>query len=580
MKPIRSERKLSDDKSASSWLEFAFFGTSESLYVRLGRSLFLFILLAAVIPSLMQAIIARHEGRRILEQEYRHNLVWQMRHTQESVDAFLEDHRAALRFLFASYELAEFGDQEKLHYIFSEFKKKFPNFTFVDLGLIDDVGLQHTYVGPYNLIGANYGDDPWFFEVGVRGSYTSDVFLGHRQAPHIQMAIKSPPFDNGKFWVLRTTINPESFEKIIGAMNSLPEDDVFIVNEKGLLQCDSRNHGDILSSYIMHNPASRQDVIFTESENDQGSKEIAAITGMRSMDWFLVFVQHESGRMRDLYAMQRWMAVVLLCCFAGVFMLAVWITRSFVGRLKQAEQEREAFLHNIEHTNKLASIGRLAAGVAHEINNPLAIINEMAGLMKDELEMAEDSSYKKKYLQLLGSIHSAVHRCRSITHRLLGFARRMDVTPEVIDMNDLLREVLGFLEKEAFHRSVKIEQDLMEHLPTIESDRGQLQQVFLNVFNNAMQAVEDGGKISVRTWSKEDGIVAVMIRDNGCGIPQDKLQRIFDPFFSTKGRGKGTGLGLSITYGIINKLGGKVSVESTVGQGTTFVIELPGYAGI
>jgi two-component system NtrC family sensor kinase len=326
-------------------------------------------------------------------------------------------------------------------------------------------------------------------------------------------------------------------------------------------------------------PTPRQEIVFAENKNSLGRKEVIAYASLRNKDWLLVFVQPLSVKLRDLYALQRWMIFVLLFCIAGVFLLALGITRNFVGRLKEAEQEHEALLHKIEHTNKLALIGRLAAGVAHEINNPLAIINEMAGLMKDKTEMADDFADKKRYLQLLQTIHGSVDRCRAITHRLLGFARQMDVSPEVIDVNDLIREVLGFLEKEAFHRSIRIDLDLTEPLPTIESDRGQLQQVLLNVINNAMHAVDNGGEIFINTWANEEKAVTVKIRDNGCGIPADKLNRIFEPFFTTKGRGQGTGLGLSITYGIINKLGGKVSVESEVDKGTTFIIELPGYMG-
>ena len=578
MKLTRTVKKLFY-KLVPSWLSSKILGTSKSLYVRLSRSLFFFILLVALIPSLFQALIANHECGRMVEQEYKNRLVWQMRHTQESVDEFLADHITALRFLFGSYSIDEFKEQEKLHQIFSKFKGQFPNLMFVDLGLVDSTGYQTTHTGPYKLQGENYANESWFYEVVVRGGYTSDVFLGRRKTPHILMAIKSPPFENGTFWILRSTINPEAFEKMVGAMNCLHEDDTFLINKDGLLQSSSRFNGEVLDPYFLQPPSPRQEIVFAENGNAQGQKEVIAYASLRNKDWLLVFVQPLSVKLRDLYALQRSMIGVLILCITGVFLLAIVITRNFVGRLKAAEQEHEALLHKVEHTNKLALIGRLAAGVAHEINNPLAIINEMAGLMKDKTEMANDFADKDRYLQLLQTIHSSVDRCRTITHRLLGFARQMDVSPEVIDVNDLITEVLGFLEKEAFHRSIRIDLDLTEPLPTIESDRGQLQQVLLNVINNAMHAVDNGGEIFITTWATEEKAVKVKIRDNGCGIPQDKIERIFEPFFTTKGREKGTGLGLSITYGIINKLGGKVSVESEVGKGTTFIIELPGYCG-
>jgi two-component system NtrC family sensor kinase len=271
----------------------------------------------------------------------------------------------------------------------------------------------------------------------------------------------------------------------------------------------------------------------------------------------------------------------MICGFVFVFMLSWLITRNFAEQLEKSEKEKNAILKSAEHTDKLASIGRLAAGVAHEINNPLAIINEKAGLMKDLNELSDDFANKDRFDDLLRSIQTSVKRCRAITHRLLGFARRMDVSAEVIDINALLHEVLGFLSQESLQRDVEINLDLTKDLPTIESDRGQLQQVFLNLINNAIDAITQDkdesykGELIICTWKKDEETVAVKICDNGCGIPPDKLKRIFDPFFSTKARGKGTGLGLSITYGIIDKLGGKISVESDVNQGTAFTIELP-----
>jgi two-component system NtrC family sensor kinase len=150
----------------------------------------------------------------------------------------------------------------------------------------------------------------------------------------------------------------------------------------------------------------------------------------------------------------------------------------------------------------------------------------------------------------------------------------MEVEIEVLDLNGLLKEVLGFLEKEAEFRKITVTLELAEDLPRIASDRGQLQQVFLNILNNAYAAVKDGGAITIRTWKEDDDTAAAAVQDNGHGMSDEIKARIFEPFFSTKG-GYGTGLGLSITYGIIKKLGGAVRVDSTLGEGTTFTVYLP-----
>jgi signal transduction histidine kinase len=181
---------------------------------------------------------------------------------------------------------------------------------------------------------------------------------------------------------------------------------------------------------------------------------------------------------------------------------------------------------------------------------------------------------KEKLLSTVESVLKSVNRCSRITKRLLGFAKHMDVQLDKLDTEHLIVEVLGFLEKEAHYRKIQVNLDMPEDLPTIESDRGQLQQVFLNIVNNAFAAMGDGGKLDISAREVGDDQIAVRIVDNGSGIPEENLKHIFEPFFTTK-KGQGTGLGLSITYGIVEKLGGKLEVESTLGEGTCFTVTLP-----
>lgn len=271
------------------------------------------------------------------------------------------------------------------------------------------------------------------------------------------------------------------------------------------------------------------------------------------------------------------LAVYLIIVFVAI---GVWMnyrtTHSIVDRIRDTEKAREEAITHSEHSAKLASIGRLATGVAHEINNPLAIINEKAGLIKDLFEMyPESSGCQREFLPLVNAISESVNRCRTITHRLLGFARRMDISIELINVNDVVREVVGFLERELAVRSIRLELNLDENIPQIESDRGLLQQVFLNIANNAIDAVSDGGEIVVSSMPENGSGLKVVIRDNGAGIPKEVLKHIFEPFFTTKQKGKGTGLGLSLSYGIIKRLGGTIEVDSFVDKGTAFTITLP-----
>ena len=195
--------------------------------------------------------------------------------------------------------------------------------------------------------------------------------------------------------------------------------------------------------------------------------------------------------------------------------------------------------------------------------------------MKDLALLTEDFPQKEKIIKLIDSLLANVERCSTITHHLLGFAKRMDVHMETINLELLIREVLSFLEKEASYRNMSVNYHIPESFPSIQSDRGQLQQVFLNIINNAFAAVEEGGRIDISMREERDeDAVAVTISDTGHGISEEDLKRIFEPFFTTRKKG-GVGLGLSITYGIVEKLGGRISVESKVGEGTSFTVILP-----
>jgi two-component system NtrC family sensor kinase len=219
----------------------------------------------------------------------------------------------------------------------------------------------------------------------------------------------------------------------------------------------------------------------------------------------------------------------------------------------------------------LASVGELAAGIAHEINNPVAIMIEEAGWIGDLLEDEDlESENEKELFSALNQIKTQGRRCKEITHKLLSFARKTDSRIVEISVTNLLTEIAYLSSQRAKYSNVEIKTNFEENLPPIPASETEMQQVFLNLVNNALDAMEKTGGIITLGAKQSDNHIIVTVSDNGPGIADANIARVFDPFYTTKPVGKGTGLGLSICYGIINKIGGDISVHSTKGEGATF----------
>ncbi len=227
-------------------------------------------------------------------------------------------------------------------------------------------------------------------------------------------------------------------------------------------------------------------------------------------------------------------------------------------------KEKEKLEMQLLQSNKLATIGQLAAGTAHEINNPLGNISLYAQML---LKKAEDKDTKEKLMV----INDEANRAAQIVNGLLDFARQSELKLSHIDINKEIGKVLSILAPQL--KEIKVTTALVP-LPPILADAGQIQQVIMNLLTNSIQSITENGEIMVKTTAK-DGFVEISIIDNGIGIPRENLDKIFDPFFTTKEQGKGTGLGLSISYGIIKRHNGSIEVKSEAGEGTTFTIKLP-----
>jgi two-component system NtrC family sensor kinase len=261
---------------------------------------------------------------------------------------------------------------------------------------------------------------------------------------------------------------------------------------------------------------------------------------------------------------------------AGTTVLATGhLEREIARANKRHDELQTAFMRSA----KLASIGELATGFAHEINNPLAIISAENTNVRDLLsEASTEDTLRNEIFESAQRCDAQVKRCSSITRKMLQFGRRTADRLETVGVTKLLEATSTLMKKRAELRNTRLRLKTVGELPPVRVVQAELEQVLVNLINNALYAIEQDGEVQIAA-SYEEKEVTIQVADNGHGIPAEDLERIFEPFFTTKPVGQGTGLGLSVCYGLVHEWGGKIEVESHLGQGTTFTIRLPTAVG-
>jgi two-component system, NtrC family, sensor kinase len=544
-------------------------------YKKLWWHIILTILAFSVIPLLVLGAVIYYQ----FSQSYYTKIMEDMKTLAEnrssSIDLFLDERISQLTNLAHTIPLEKLRDEAFLEKVFNIIQAR--SRSFLDLGIIDQEGHHLAYVGPYYALmkSANYKDEDWFQAVMSTGVYVSDVFLGFRKSPHFIIAVTVR--EGNQSWILRATLDSDIMEDMVRAAWVGKTGDAFIIDGNNILQTKPRFGGAVLQPA----PApdlSKASVSQAEEIAVNGDQGLFAVGIIKLKKWVLVIREDPRDQLTPLLRAKSLMVLIALGGVALIVIGAVLSTRSMMNELISMERKKAASEEMALQESKMAALGKMAAGIAHEINNPLAVIGEKAGWIKDLLKM-EDVSKNENFQEIdaaVDKIEFHVNRARTITHRLLGFARRMEPVTEILNINTILEESVAFLENEARYRNIKIQADYALDLPMTASDSSQLQQVFLNILNNAIDALGKDGEIHLKTRHlAKNNEIGIEISDSGPGIPREMLNKIFDPFFTTKEVGKGTGLGLSISHSIVEKLGGRIMVASEEGQGTTFTIYFP-----
>ncbi|MEJ5358715.1 MAG: ATP-binding protein [Desulfobacterales bacterium] len=498
------------------------------------------------------------------------------------IERFLGEQTAKLQLVARTHDLARLTAPGALERVFALFNQE--ERTLTDLGVIGKDGLHRAYVGPYDLWSRNYSREHWFQRVMERGVYVSDMFMGFRREPHFIIAVTHA--DGEDAWILRATIHTEAFRALVENVRIGRTGMVYLLNAEGLYQTSPRGRAAIMerAPYPVGEPHPEIRLRTIENATDPAGKplarQIACEAWLKAPRWLLVVQQDHDEAFADVNHANRWTLIFLLVSAATIVLATVGITRHMIGLIRRRDAEAERLNEQLLQAGKLAAIGELSAGVAHEINNPLAILLTERQLLLDcaARHPLPEGEFREQFEDSMNQIDVQVQRCKRITQNLLRFARRTESKLETLDVNAFVREVIELMEREAKTSGIRFTAELDPALPPVVSDPSQLQQVLLNLFTNAIDAHEEKPYGAIRITTRADSAARrfrLHVADTGRGIRPEHLPRIFDPFFTTKAVGKGTGLGLAITYGIVQRLGGTIRAASEPGKGTEFTIELP-----
>lgn len=541
------------------------------------KGVILIVLTISLLPMLLIGGVILYQFETAYHNKIFDHLTVLVNKHSRTINGFLVDRLADIRVLARTPSAMNLRDQVFLQDQLAILREEYGN-AFVDLGLIDPDGIQVAYSGPFNLANANYTGARWFFEAQKEEYFLSDVFTGLRGSPHFIVAVKVRL--DGQGYILRATVDFQAFNALVSNIRIGATGFAFILNQDGEFQTKPEfdvalNDGPykkFLKSRLVNDK-----VIIREEPDGWGRKSVFVFTALNNGRWVLCFQQEQKDAFAALSSARMVALILFLTSAVLIALVALFLSRRMTYRITEALEEKDKMGDQVVEAGRLASLGELAAGIAHEINNPVAIMVEEAGWIQDLLEEDEPAGSENlaEIERATIQIRTQGIRCKEITQKLLSFARKTDPTIKVIRINGLIEEVVSLIDQKTRYANVKVEMGLDPDLPPLQASATELQQVLLNLINNGVDAMDQSGgtiKISSRA---DDGRIVVDIEDNGIGIAEANLPRVFDPFYTTKPVGQGTGLGLSICYGIVKKLGGEISVRSAKQKGTTFTLILP-----
>jgi two-component system NtrC family sensor kinase len=542
-------------------------------YRRLRRRLRAGLLIAYLAPLAIILIYFYFQFNVTLKESGKLHVVTLAESQRNTIDLFLQERVVNIFNLFSSKDFKLSPTPDDMRFYLQNLRGM--DDAFIDVGFLDEAGVQAGYAGPYPYLqGKDYSRETWFqtLKTQHKNYLITDIYLGFRNKPHFTIAVKQ--IFSGKPYIMRATLDPDKFYLFLRTITKGKGEDSALINYEGRYQIVDPDRGELLgpSNYVP--PKLTGSGAHEISSN--GDTVLVAYAWLKEAPWSLIVRQPLGIAYAEMYRIRRIMSISTAILAVLIISAILLTTDRLLKRAQHTAESKKELKSQLFHASKLVAAGELAGGVAHEINNPLAIIAAESGVIRDMLDPSLNmESSPAMIVNELNHIDEAVFRARDITQKLLNFVRKNEPRPIRCNINSIMDDVMGGIkERELEVADIELIRKYDPDMPDILIDPDQIRQVFLNIINNASDAIDKAGAITLETRHNSQ-FVTVTVTDTGKGITPEQAERIFLPFYTTKEVGKGTGLGLSVSLSIVQGMGGRIDVQSLPGSGSSFTVVLP-----
>ncbi len=532
------------------------------------------IVIVAVVPLVVMAAFSRYFFIGSYKQKVIEHLTALVHRQQQEIEGFITERLDALRLLGLTTGLEQLSDETTLRDRLTALQQIYGQ-SLVGVTLYDSKGARISSVGSSQMKLYDQSGPDMIVKVLESGSYVGEMHDGTGRLQHFVLGVSvKTSTEKG---VLLAAVATDALKVLLEDPRLAQAGMAVLLDRRGTIVASGLSSGPQpkfkCTNMKVPDISKAHDVIVAETGDEAA---LCIRMNLKNSDWVLEFTANTAEAYAAFSQPRLFALSTLLLGIAGIVAVALLISNRFSKYVARVDQEKQLINEQVVQAGKLAALGEMASGMAHEINNPVGIMVQEAQWIEALLKGGEESlaTNVDEIRTSLSEIQTHGTRCRDIIVKLMNFTRR-DAVVNALQLNELIREIMGLFQQRAQLMNIELRSNLEPELPMVRIVSHEVQQVLVHLINNSLDAMEKcSGAIEVRTSTRARDVV-VEVEDTGPGIPEENLSRVFEPFFSTKPEGKGTGLGLSICYTMMKKLKGDITVTSEQGKGTTFHLFFP-----